>query len=810
MAGPVSTMALDQYNDYIEHMRKEQFPMLTDALYLDHAGTTLYSKRLMERFQADMMSSLFGNPHSASPSSQRSTQEVETARITLLRFFNADPEHFDLVFTANATAAIKLVMEAFREQQEGFWYGYHVESHTSIVGVRECATDNRCFGSDEEVDHWIGQSGRSHDVDQLRLFAYPAQSNMNGRRLPLEWCKRLRQLGGQQRTYSMLDAAAYASTSPLDFSNVEAAPDFTALSLYKIFGFPDLGALIVRKDTAPLFQSRRYFGGGTVDMVVCLKEQWHAKKASALHEQLEDGTLPVHSIIALKSALQTHEELFGSLDRVSAHTARLAEELYQRLTSLNHANGRPVCMVYKHARAIYGNVNTQGPIVAFNLCDSRGNWVSNTEVEKLASVKNIHLRTGGVCNPGGIAEALGLAPWEMRENFSAGHRCGGENDVLNGKPTGVIRVSLGAMSTKSDVARFLGFVDEFFWDKAAQPLSARSSATVQTTAVQRFHVESLTVYPIKSCAGWQVPHGAPWPIRNEGLAWDREWCIVHQGTGKGLSQKQHPRMALLRPSLDFNAGVLRVSAPGSGERVAVRLSKDPSYLETADYAHRNASVCGDLIKARLYTSSAVAEFFTKALGVPCTLARFPAASPHSPSLRHSKAHLQQARHKAGVPRPILLSNESPILTISRSSLNRLNEQIKAKGGKAAHPSVFRANIVLAESACLPPGHEQPWAEDAWQSMRVGGEDGPVLEFLGGCRRCQMVCIDQVSGEKNQEPLVTLAKTRRFDGRVLFGVHTALAVEHGGGCSIIKAGDVVEALARSDTFEGVDSAYRKDA
>lgn len=800
MANNLDSMAPQEYDSYVERMRAEQYPMLRDALYLDHAGTTLYSKRLMESFQTEMMSNLFGNSHSASPSSQRSTQMVEDVRLELLRYFNADPEHFDLVFTANATAAIKLVMEAFREQKDGFWYGCHVDAHTSLVGVRESATGHRCFESNDEVDRWICHAPCASAEDRLSLFAYPAQSNMNGRRLPLDWCRRIRQNDPFRRRYTMLDAAAYASTGRLNYSVPDAAPDFTALSLYKIFGFPDLGALIVRKDTAPLFQRRRYFGGGTVDMVVCVKEQWHARKCGPLHEQLEDGTLPIHSILALRSAMQVHDELFGSLERVSNHTALLAEELHDGLHALKHSSGRAVCEVYKHSGSEYGKATTQGPVVAFNLRDSTGRWVSNTEVEKLASIKNIHLRTGGVCNPGGVAQALDLAPWEMRENFSAGHRCGGENDVMNGKPTGVIRVSLGAMSTRSDVVRFLAFVDEFFADRTVPSPPSDSFAVGQRDTEQRFHVESLTVYPIKSCAGWQVPHGTQWAIRNEGLSWDREWCVVHQGTGKALSQKQYPRMALLRPSLDFKAGVLRMNAPGSAEQVMVPLSKDPKYFETADFAHRNASVCGEPIRARLYTSDAVARFFTNALGVPCTLARFSAANLQSPSIRHSKAHLVQANRSSNIARPILLSNESPILTISRSSLNRLNELIKAKGGKAAHPSVFRANIVLAESPLLPPGYEQPWAEDGWQSMRVGGEDGPVLEFLGGCRRCQMVCIDQVSGEKDQEPFVTLAKTRRFEGRVLFGVHTALADKQGGAASTIKIGDVVETHARASSVD----------
>lgn len=776
------------YNAYVEGMREAQYPMLKDATYLDHAGTTLYSKALMDRFHTEMMSNLLGNPHSASPSSQESTQLVEDVRLELLRFFKADPDEYDLVFTANATAAIKLVMEAFREQEGGFWYAYHVDSHTSLVGVRESAQEHRCFESDEEVDHWI-QASAADKIARMKLFAYPAQSNMNGRRLPLDWTTRLRG-STESPCYTLLDAAAFTSTSQLDLGDTGLAPDFVTLSLYKIFGFPDLGALIVRKTAAPVFAKRRYFGGGTVDMVVSLKEQWHARKNGTIHEQLEDGTLPVHSIIALKAAIQTYAELHGTMERVAQHTAMLAQRLHDGLAAMKHNNGQNVATIYRKREAVYG------PVVAFNLRNAQGEWVSNFELEKVATVRNIHLRTGGLCNPGGIATSLGLEPWEMRDNFSAGHRCGSENDVLNGKPTGMVRVSLGAMSTLKDVSRFLSFVDEFFVDKETV-LSRVDSPMLDVEAgnPRRLHVESLTVYPIKSCAGWRVPHNTPWEVRQEGLAWDREWCIVHQGTGAALSQKRYPRMALIRPELDFKAGLLVIRQAGNSTEVSVPLSLDPSYFATEGLRDSNATVCGESVTARLYTSAAIATFLTAAVGVPCTLARFPSAPTAGSSTRHSKSHLQPLSQHQNAPRPILLSNESPILTINRSSLNRLNERIKSQGGKAAHPAVFRANIVLAEDSHLPPGQEQPWAEDDWASMQIGGVNGPELNFLGGCRRCQMVCVDQKSAEKNEEPFVTLAKTRRFGGRVLFGVHTALTDRKSAGRTIC-VGDEVRTKRRS--------------
>ncbi|WPH01114.1 Hypothetical protein R9X50_00394900 [Acrodontium crateriforme] len=732
----------DEYDCYIESLRKDEYPMLENGIYLDHAGTTLYSKTLMDNFHAEMMASLMGNPHSSSPASQKSTQLVENIRAELLQFFNADPEHFDLVFTSNATAAIKLVMEAFRTRDEGFFFGYHVDSHTSLVGLREVASEQRCFETDDQVYQWLAEN--RDDYHQKQLLAFPAQSNLNGRRLPRDLCK----ISKKFRTvYTLLDAAAFASTSVLDLEDHDVAPDFTVVSLTKIFGFPDLGALIVRKEVTHLFQNCRYFGGGTVDMVVCLKEQWHAPKSGPLHERLEDGTLPIHSIMALKSALQAHRKLFRSQMQVARHTMFLAKMLYERISQMKHGNGTPVCSVYKHVTSTYDDHHTQGPIVAFNLRDSRSNWISNAEVEKLASVKNISIRTGGCCNPGGLASALQLQPWEMRENFSAGYRCGGENDVWNGRPTGVIRVSFGAMSTKSDIEEFIQFIDEFFVDKTIEKLNAPSQELLADPLEQRFHVESLTVYPIKSCAGWQVPENTSWDIAPEGLAWDREWCVVHQASGKALSQKQIPAMALIRPMFNFKTGMLQITAPECVSLI-VPLSKDPSQFGNPHLTSGTTNVCGEPVKAQIYKSSVVADFFTKALGVPCTLARFP-ASTFTSSTRHSKLHLQGLRQDTNAPLPILLSNESPILTISRSSLNRLNEQIKLRGGKAVHPSVFRANIVLSESPFLPPGHEQPWAEDNWQGILISSFEKPTSLI-----KAPVKSVSEMAAAKGTSPFAT--------------------------------------------------------
>ncbi|MCJ1292012.1 hypothetical protein MMC34_003562 [Xylographa carneopallida] len=833
------------YNAKIEALRAQEFPMLqsilsasfeslslivfcSDITYLDHAGTTLYSRSLMNEFSKDMMSNLLGNPHSASTSSQFSARRIENIRLRVLHLFNADPNEFDIVFVANATAGIKLVADAFREQPGGFWYGYHKDAHTSLVGVREVARlDSRCFESDEAVDSWldsvINNQYNTATGEGCGLFAYPAQSNMNGRRLPLDWCSRIRALNVQcgHRLYSLLDAAALVSTCPLDLSNVSRAPDFTAMSFYKIFGFPDLGALIVRKASGGIFQCVKYFGGGTVEMVTCLQESRHIKKEHILHAQLEDGTLPIHNIIALDGAMNVHERLFGTLEQISKHTSYLTSRLYEGLKGLKHGNDASVCHIYEHSKSPYKTLSSQGATIALNLRDFWGAWVSITEVEKLAAIRNIHLRSGGLCNPGGVASSLGLNPWDIHRNFSAGQRCGNENDIMDGKPTGMLRLSLGAMSTLEDVRTFLEFIKEFFVEH--REVTRRMPTQFPTTP--SFYVETLMIYPIKSCGGWRIPPDVSWSIKPEGLALDREWCLVHQGSRAALSQKRYPKMALLRPTIDLNAKLLhiRYSDPSSlscPSEITIPLFEDPSVFQCENVSGCTSRVCGDTIKAQIYSSTSVTSFFTDILGVPCYLTRFP---PKGSGLfaRHAKAHLlkQELRQRQRaitqsesgdnerpLATPILLSNESPILVISRSSLNRLNEIIKARSltGKAASAQVFRSNIIIAEDTGSPPEIEQPYIEDSWQSITVYDHDSihgvlqgtTVLDILGPCRRCQMVCVDQSTGEKNEEPFVTLARTRRVDGKVYFGMHAGLA----GGEGSVKIGARVLETRRRDMVQ----------
>ncbi|KAI9782838.1 MAG: hypothetical protein M1839_004589 [Geoglossum umbratile] len=757
-------MERNQYPENIDQLREREYPGLReiqDTTYLDHAGTTVYAKSLIDQFAQDMKANLFGNPHSRSPSSELSTRRVDSARLRVLQFFKASPDDFDVIFVANATAGIKMVMDAFVQHESSitvpaggpprpFWYGYHRDSHTSLVGVRELALGrSRCFETDQQVEDWIAgrlktgldQCGESEA--QLGLFAYPAQSNMNGRRLPLSWPAQLRESSkpGHKNVYTLLDAAAYVCTAQLDLSDAKAAPDFTTLSFYKIFGFPDLGALIVRKDSGHILEQRRYFGGGTVDMVICMKDDWHAKKTGRLHEKMEDGTLPFHNIIALDSALDVHERLYGSMDRISQYTCYLSKQLYDGLSSLRHANGMPVCVIYRDPASQYGNSKTQGPTIAFNLQNNSGGWIGKSDVERLANLHGIQLRTGGVCNPGGIASSLSLESWELRRNFMEGMKCGDDLDIMGGKPTGIVRVSLGAMTTRSDVLAFLRFVSANFTDNRHNSVGCITPGLSLEPLPSR-RIESLRIAPVAGCALWEIPEGAAWEVRSTGLVWDREWCLVCPRTGALMSATEYPGMRKLRPSVHWQEGVLRVrSSPKGCEETELVVSLWEIPLPEGHIMPiQSPHTLNKPIVALPYTSKAISDFFTFAIGAPCTLARFPI----SPSPQAAK----------------VLANRAIIAPSTGSIVVAIRPNFRKNMGSDSPD----ANIIVSSLEEISP------KRDDWLYMRIGeqffhilGRDeatqiseplGPALIPLTTINQCNLLSSASPS-PASQNPTISL-------------------------------------------------------
>ncbi|MBE7556108.1 MAG: aminotransferase class V-fold PLP-dependent enzyme [Anaerolineales bacterium] len=424
-------------------------------IYLDYTGGGLYADSQVRAHMELLLGHVFGNPHSTNPTSLAMTERVERARAYVLEFFNAAPEEYVVIFTANASGALKLVGEAY-PFGPGDHYLLTFDNHNSVNGIREFARAKGAQVTYAPVlppDLYIDADKLAACLDLARsgghnLLAYPAQSNFSGVQHSLEWIAQAQAKGWDV----LLDAAAFVPTNRLDLGRWQ--PDFITLSFYKMFGYPTgVGCLLARRAALAKLH-RPWFAGGTITVASVQGDRYYLHEGA---EAFEDGTLNYLTLPAVEIGLR-HLAQIG-LDTIHTRVACLTGWLLDQLAALRHHNGMPLVR-------LYGPVNTsrRGGTITLNFYDSAGHFIDHRLVEQRANEVNISLRTGCFCNPGGGELALGISAEELsacfvrsteRLTFDEFRRC------IDDKSTGAVRISVGLVTTFADVYRFIQFAQGF-------------------------------------------------------------------------------------------------------------------------------------------------------------------------------------------------------------------------------------------------------------------------------------------------------------------------------------------------------------
>lgn len=262
--------------------RSEEFPQLHDngITYLDNAATALYSKTQMDNVHQDLSSNLYCNPHTTGNFGKaRDVNEcVREMRHRILKFFNTNDEEYKVIFTSGATGACKMIADSFpwHGRKNNSTFIYLDECHTSVVGMRELSDHSKVVNEKEVYQDMFDGINTS-----TNLFAYPAMSNFCGKKYPYQnWLELSKNyMDNERKWYVLLDAASYVSTNPLDLEACQ--PDFVCISFYKIFGYPTgIGALLVKCSSMKIL-TKKYFGGGTVDMSL-VRRNFHIPRSSSL------------------------------------------------------------------------------------------------------------------------------------------------------------------------------------------------------------------------------------------------------------------------------------------------------------------------------------------------------------------------------------------------------------------------------------------------------------------------------------------------------------------------------------------------
>lgn len=448
----------------IDELRATEYRHLDrhGQVYLDYAGAGVTAQAQVRAHHDRLLASLYGNPHSESPTSAATGSLVESTRRAVLDFFHADPAEYVVVFTPNASGACRLVGEAY-DFDQGLSFALTWDNHNSVNGIREYA---RAAGAPVRYVPLSGpelrvaesdlvtvlEAGRREPSGRRGLFAYPAQSNFSGVQHPLDWVE----LAHRHGYDVLLDAAAFAATNGLDLRSVR--PEFVCLSWYKLFGYPTgVGALLARRDALARLR-RPWFAGGTI-RAVSVQGDWHRSMDD--ESAFEDGTLNFLSIPDVEFGLRWLDSI--GVDLVHTRVGLLTEWLLGRLTALRHRSGESLVRVYGPTTGV-----GRGGTVTFNLLRPDGSPVDERLVARESAAAGFSLRTGCFCNPGAGEGAFEISGTSLRRGLLA--RVDTIDEYLGALrlPTGgAVRVSFGLASNASDAERFLAFVEASYLDREA-------------------------------------------------------------------------------------------------------------------------------------------------------------------------------------------------------------------------------------------------------------------------------------------------------------------------------------------------------
>lgn len=248
-------------------------------------------------------------------------------------------------------------------------------------------------------------------------------------------------------------------------------------------------------------------------------------------------------------------------------------------------------------------------------------------------------------------------------------------------------------------------------------------------------VVSLRVHPVKSTAITPVSSAY---VGFAGLRGDREWMIVDESRAM-VSARELPQLFGIRaePVVGDDAPAVTLSAGGS------------SYTIRAGGPAVEATMFGRppmRVEATAESASQWLEQVTGRAGLDVVWCANPTERTLNPE--HSRPEDRAA-----------FQDGYPVTIASLASLRQLNDWIEEAGGEPVTIDRFRPNVVI--------DGEEPFAEDNWSTVQIGGVRFRAAKPVD---RCVMTLVEPTSLAKGKEPIRTLSRHRKWDGKTWFCHH----------------------------------------
>lgn len=672
--------------------------------------------------------SLFSNPHSQSFISKMTEKRISQIRNRILSHFNTTFKDYSIIFTSGTTGSLKLIGETFnfygeKDKKESSFieknlscFGFLKDSHTSVVGMKKLVNaDVITCNNFEYFENFFNNDDIIQNNKVNNLIFITAMSNACGKKYDLELVNKIIM---KKNWFVGIDGAALFSSGKINLQKIKA--DFIVGSFYKIFGLPTgLGFLIVSKRVIPLMNRKLYYGGGAVDVMMCFGD---VKPKENFVESMEDGTINFQGIITLDKCFDELKYV-ETIESIGKKTFDISKKAYNMLTSLKYENDQNLVIIYGWKEICY---EKQGPIINFNLLRSDKKMIGFNEVQKMAELFDIDLRSGCFCNIGACINYLNLTNNDINNFWINGKKkCGDTIDMIDGKPLGSIRISFGKWNTNDDIERLQKML-QYCFIKGNKIRTNNYTLPVSSSKLVR--ILRIFLYPIKSCGYLEVEK---WTISMRGMDKDRIIMIVDKN-GIPITQKTIPAMCLIKPYFDDN-GILNVTDK-FGSIKNLSLSEKKNDIIKNDYI-----VCSDNICSMVVGHS---EWL---------------AQLH-PTFGNDSQFLRLVHDNK-----LTFANEAPFLLINLASVRIVAETLDIDIENILHR--FRSNFVV--------DLKEPFIEQYIKEIHFC--NNIVLQKTGDCHRCQMICIDQETGEKDANLMITLRNLQQGNN-IIFGIYMKMKTQ----------------------------------
>jgi MOSC domain-containing protein len=243
-------------------------------------------------------------------------------------------------------------------------------------------------------------------------------------------------------------------------------------------------------------------------------------------------------------------------------------------------------------------------------------------------------------------------------------------------------------------------------------------------------LSEINIYPIKSLAGISLQ---TCEVEERGLKYDRRWVLVDE-TNTFITQRKFPEMALIKVSIEKDGLKLQHKTKNIGP-----------LLVPFNFEHKENSdvvIWEDTVQGVFYNKE-IDEWFSNLLDLKCRLVKMPDSTKRQVNKKYIKNKI------------VSFADGYPFLIIGQASLEDLNSRLEDR----IPMNRFRPNFVFTDG--------KAYEEDTWKKFKIG-----TVKFQGikPSIRCVITTINQETAELTHEPLKTLAKYRRVEGGVIFGMN----------------------------------------